>query len=142
MIVFLDFDGVTHGLEEDRAPFDEECLLALQTALMPLEADLVVTSTWRELYELEELRTFLGPLGERVIDRTPVIEDFAIPHHRFREIQLWLINNEREEEPWIAIDDMPHQFPADAPLVRTDRDVGFQHADIAKVWGLLTDAEA
>ena len=71
MVIFLDFDGVTHPVSGS-APFQSDCLDALAKAFNQLDAEIVITSTWRLDRSIDELRTLLGnDIGDRIIDVTP-----------------------------------------------------------------------
>lgn len=72
-VLFLDFDGVLHptGTAPGSClPF--EWLPVLEQALGQWpDVSVVVHSSWREQFELEDLREFLSPLGTRVVAVAP-----------------------------------------------------------------------
>ena len=128
LLLFLDFDGVLHpGVR----PFPEpDCIAALTEAVSGLELDMVVSSSWREQFTLDELRGFLGPiLGPRLIAVTPVIDDPFLHHVRYHEVRQYL-DGLQTIPPWIAIDDTRGFYPADAPVYWTDPNMGFKEHDI------------
>jgi len=74
MIIFLDFDGVTHPVSGS-TPFQLDCLNALAKAVSQLDAEIVITSTWRLDRSIDELRALLGnDIGDRIIDATPDLD--------------------------------------------------------------------
>lgn len=107
--LFLDFDGVLHP---DRASVDLYfCRLALLEPWLRQRPtiDVVISSSWREVHPLDELREFFSEdLRPRVISSTPVI------HHengeREAEILCWLDNNGGTGRPWAALDDQAFLF--------------------------------
>jgi hypothetical protein len=140
VIVFLDFDGVLHGtgmiheidFSADTIVLPPACfqhVAALASALDPFpDVKIVVSSSWRTLYELESLRLLLGPLGPRVIETTGRNE-----RTRFGEIESYL--SRRRPCDWLAIDDDDWGWPADLRdhLVRPDHTVGLSGGDLQQV---------
>ena len=71
----------------------------------------VIASTWREMYPVSRLRKiFPADLQDRIVDATPVLEDYLTGHERYEEIRAWL-----DEHPgvvrWAALDDDRDGFP-------------------------------
>ena len=117
--LFLDFDGVLHRATGESIlidHFEYAERLGFAIALFP-EVQVVISSSWREVHRLDELREFCGPiLGRRIVDVTPVFRrqrdpnkprlrlrtgghaplwkraiDTARPwYERFEEISTWL----------------------------------------------------
>jgi hypothetical protein len=88
---------------------------------------IVISSSWRQMHTLEELKNFLGPdLGPYVIDTTG-----PEGKSRYAEIQAWL-KKHRHNGPWLAIDDDNRSWPADLAhhLVSPDPMVGLQARDL------------
>lgn len=73
-VLFIDFDGVLHragnGIEQTGPHFIWLPLLAEELAEHP-DVALVVHSTWRYQYTLDELRELLAAFGRRVIGVAP-----------------------------------------------------------------------
>ena len=94
MILFLDFDGVLHP-EYDRqaAPADVAfCHLPRFEAVMcdHPEVEIVISSTWREQFPLDDLRARFSPdIAARIVGATPItprIDGKYLPARREGEI--------------------------------------------------------
>ena len=126
MIVFLDFDGVLHPFHRPDGVFtllpDFERVMRDFT-----DVDIVISSTWREAHTLEELRGLVSPdIALRIIDVTPIINDYTRPAIREAEILAWLHAAGRQEESWVAIDDMGWYFSEPCSnLILVDPETGF-----------------
>jgi len=72
-LLFIDFDGVLHPLRDDADASEWFCWLPELTRLVMPYADvrLAVHSTWRYLYQPDELHALLGPLGARAAGSVP-----------------------------------------------------------------------
>lgn len=143
MLLFLDFDGVLHNDEVYLEPCNpmlteserqfvtrggrrvtgtnlfEHCD-RLAAALEPFpNVSIVITSTWREHFDLDALKGFLPPaLAEQVIGVTPQYFSRGGLLHRVREIDAFLRDNDLGWEPWIALDDQAYKFKgADHPFL-------------------------
>ena len=144
MIIFLDFDGVLHpiGLEEPafcRLPLLWKILRAVPSA------EVVFSTSWRDIYRHDEMIEFVThgggeDLANRIIGATPerLIEEGAYIHGdyfiRHTECELWLIGNNQQNRPWLAIDDMARWFPPDSPnLYLTDTNTGLIESDVEKI---------
>ncbi len=106
--IFLDFDGVIHGeTEVGSRPFNK--LPLLEEALSGVDTDfqIVISSSWRFHYTLEDLRSNLGLLKNYVVGVTPEVR--AVAEFRYREIlevvQPYALTD------WVAIDDADYAFP-------------------------------
>ena len=115
-VIFLDFDGVLNSAasfvlearkrggkgrkhRESFCPVNETlchvCTSNFKHILDEVgDAKIVISSTWRQLYDLDWLRAKLeeyGIDGSRVIDKTPVIHiKFSQAAERGVEIEAWL----------------------------------------------------
>lgn len=118
MILFLDFDGVLHPQYEDQpVPADVAfCYLARFEAVMRdfPQVEIVISSTWREQFSLDELRAwFSADIAARIAGTTLLPERLLPPRMvelREWEIVTWLTAQGRQDEPWIALDDAAWQF--------------------------------
>ncbi|MDR3453338.1 MAG: HAD domain-containing protein [Rhodoferax sp.] len=149
MIVFLDFDGVTHP---------EPCEVDALFVRLPLieavlrEFDLpriVISSSWREVHPLGELLEFFSAdLAPRVLDVTPLLErlnDRWLPgqsqrFERQNECERWMRENRPWGTPWLAIDDRAHWFePQCQHLLLTDPDHGFLPGDAPRLRAMIQE---
>ena len=113
-ILALDFDGVLHPTGEGAQrvavrhfgwrPYLERLLISHP------EVMLLVHSTWRHQYDLEELRMLLGDaLGPRVVAAAPAGND------RWLAIQAWVAQQAGEPD-LLILDDAREEFPATLPF--------------------------
>lgn len=130
ILLFLDFDGVMHGVN-DVSLFRHEGHLAKVLRDFP-SADIVISSAWRKTHTLAAMKTFfLTELRARVIGVTPIFkldeaDTSAVPDARFHEIQRWRAANDALGRPWLALDDDAEWFPPGcANLVLCDPKYGF-----------------
>lgn len=147
VILFLDFDGVLHP--EDAGPDDLFCHVGLlDQALQDLpQVQIVVSSTWRELHPLNELRASLGPLAPRVIGQNPVrpyrvqLPERLWSFVREGECVAWLRENQHPATPWVALDDHAWRFsPHCRNLLLTDSRLGLTPADAERLKKMLREA--
>jgi hypothetical protein len=140
-VLFLDFDGVLHpkgaggfAAHFSRRPLLGELLLDAACA----HVQVVVSSTWREMYSLAKLRSFFSAaLQPRIIGGTPALDDLDADFLRYREIRAWL-NQHPEVKRWCAVDDDRAGFPENQPrVVFTDSATGLTPANIAALRALV-----
>lgn len=128
MIVFLDFDGVTHAFFPRKDLTEEENQLfyflpKIEEVLREFEeVKVVISSSWRLLaYSLDDLRlNFSEDMRERVIGVTPEIKlNAPIDWEgcRQREVELYLSQNQLEGTPWVALDDVKKNYLPEANLL-------------------------
>ena len=131
MILFLDFDGVTHPISGS-LPFEPSCINALSTVVKQLDAKIVIASTWRYKFSLDDMQEFLGKtLAPRVIDITPDLDlDPFLQWPRAREVAAWLESNKSLDRTWVAIDDEEGNYPQGLSYL-CERNKGFTNSDIA-----------
>lgn len=116
MILFLDFDGVLHPLPDPQRPAQQlfNRLELLEQVLRDVpDVEVVISSSWRELHPLEEIRTFFSQdLRHRIVDVTPVrIAESEAPAEvqefvRQCECLAWLRRSRRTQVRWLALDDV------------------------------------
>lgn len=141
-IIFLDFDGVLNNyaavfvaLAEGRAQaIDRACVARLNRLVEASDADVVVSSSWRELHSLEELRAILEAHGFRgqVIDVTPSYSGEPRGH----EIEAWLAHHAPEAR-FVILDDNADMAELSPFLVQTSLDLGLQDEHVAAALALL-----
>jgi hypothetical protein len=129
-ILFLDFDGVLHP--DGAGLFSKLGLFEEYLSKMP-EAEIVISSSWRETNSLEDLKAnFSASLHGRIIGITPRLDDGYDSGGRQREIEAFLkiarLNSSNSS--WVALDDTRLFFEDDcAFLVLTDPNQGFREID-------------
>ena len=62
-VVFLDFDGVINIKDFSELKFDSNCIKNLNKIIKQTNADVVISSAWRNNYTLDELQELLGNSG-------------------------------------------------------------------------------
>jgi hypothetical protein len=126
MLLFLDFDGVLHPFSRPAGPLTLAPHFERVMRDFP-QVDIVISSTWREAYPLARLRSFFSDdIAGRIIGVTPVFATTEYLHVREAEIRSWLQNNGRDDEEWVAIDDMASFFtPLCDNLILVDGEAGF-----------------
>jgi hypothetical protein len=125
-IIFLDFDGVLHP--DGIGTLSQLPVFELYLSAMP-EAEIVVSSTWREAYTLKELRDFFSPsLQCRISGVTPSLDNGYDLGGRQKEIQSYLASEGLSDKncAWVALDDNASFFKDSCQnLVLTDSSKGF-----------------
>ena len=106
MTLFLDFDGVLHSMSGYRdEPF---CRLPLlEEVLINTDVDIVISSSWRFQYSLDELKDKLGRLGPKVVGMTgdPHVGSYPRFNEILKHAETHQIGN------WRALDDASYEFP-------------------------------
>ena len=124
--LFLDFDGVLHGEQENWELFSHMNMLC--SALLSYKDSLriVISSSWREDYPLAVLQShFWSELRSIVIGVTPIHESSFDPLARFGEIKDYCQKNNISDEHWMALDDMARLFPENCTnLILTNAKTG------------------
>jgi hypothetical protein len=149
MILFLDFDGVLHPqYDGEPTPVSEIfCHLPRFESVMRdfPSVEIVISSTWRIQFTLDELRARFSPdIAARIIDVTPQIEcadDNYLPARREDEILEWLKRAGLSCTLWIALDDAAWQFKQHRDrLVACTWYVGLNDAVELKLRSALADS--
>ncbi|OUV30843.1 MAG: hypothetical protein CBC60_02120 [Betaproteobacteria bacterium TMED100] len=124
--IFLDFDGVLHTSSiYIQTPFSK--LSHFDPLLKDYAFDVVVSSTWRFHYKLNDLKLKLRKLGERVIGVTG--ESCAGTFPRYYEIREYAEFNQILD--WVAIDDAKLQFPeSEKRLIHCNPQTGITNIQI------------
>lgn len=111
MILFLDFDGVLNiPGHYGKSMFVPEYLARLEKIAIDHDLKIVISSSWRETFKLEDIRDFFSEnsLPERIIGCTPVVAQNKWPPYireiRQLECQKWMDDN-NYTGLWVAIDD-------------------------------------
>lgn len=152
-IIFLDIDGVLNGFSRwkdyctPREPgdnssdfswmLDPELVARMRDTVHACGADIVLSSTWRIQFSLDEITDMLARRGwpnAPVISKTRVLTDDC-QCQRGEEIRAWM-DLHGEGRPFVIVDDdanmLPHQ-----PFVHTDGQIGFSVADRDRLLAIL-----
>jgi len=176
-VIFLDFDGVictrdsiagAHEFAKADKSGDRNLYSAqmidpilvgnLNEVVKETGAVVVVSSAWRHLHDMKEVREFLrinGFLG-KVIDRTPVWKEYKDEigvkttndlerfweYERGNEIKMWLDKHPEVESFVILDDEISDIFPVfPYNYIRTDMENGFHEGLIKEVIKMLNKEE-
>lgn len=128
MILFLDFDGVLHPYFQSTDSSDPEsqnfCFLgnfenALRNTPQLEEIDIVISSRWRLNRSLEDLQSLFSPdIAKKIIGKTPFLDDNdSEDGARQKEVEAWLITENKTDQSWIGIDDNVYLYDRPACVV-------------------------
>ncbi|MHD0644269.1 HAD domain-containing protein [Pseudomonas aeruginosa] len=127
MFLMLDFDGVLHTCAGGPDNPEFQYLPRLASVLMEYsDVQIVISSSWRSTFKLEELRGFFPvELRARIIGVTPRLKGL-----RIKEIKAWIKDN-APGAPWLALDDQEAQFSDRRRLILCND--GFHDAEEAEL---------
>ncbi len=134
-VIFLDFDGVLNSedhyrINSPQEELDRRAVAHLTKIIEATDCEIVISSTWRKFYSLEELRDILidyglpEQYGPKIIGKTPDLDkriSGSILHTsamRGDEVRVWLEENNFDGN-YVAIDD-DEDFGPDQCLVLCD----------------------
>jgi hypothetical protein len=130
--IFLDFDGVLHSITSHlNSPFSK--VPVLEGLVSDYSFEIVISSTWRFYYELNDLKKKLNLLGERVVGVTG--EPFDGPFARYNEIVEYAGANNITD--WRALDDSKQEFPENEKhLIYCEPSLGIENEQVTflKLW--------
>jgi hypothetical protein len=157
-IIFLDIDGVLspRWWNSDKQSdnygclFDAKAVANLAKIVEETEADIVISSSWKNigLVELQNMWRDRGLPG-KIVDITPdymsdellLKEDSAdmdYLYERGSEIQGWLLLHGDDVSRYVIIDDMDDILPEQqSHFLQTDPEFGITNDDVKKVVHLL-----
>lgn len=120
-----------HRFMQER--FDEKAVARLQRLVEATDAKIVISSTWRLLHSLSDIRGLLDKHGFKgnVIDKTPRIPDGV----RGGEIQSWLEG--KNVDSFVILDDDDDMEPLMDKLVQTDFESGLQDEHVERAVEML-----
>ena len=129
MLLFLDFDGVLRPVSSPPLKFDSKCLALFEGAILGLSRwEIAITSSWRDLETLSEIRSrFSPPVAMRIVGAVPTVVDGS-DYPRHREVLEFLYQRGRTRERWIGIEDDPRAYPPNCRVVLTNPAVGFDES--------------
>ncbi len=165
-LIFLDFDGVMNSDKYFAGPifknetkdmdWDEIMLIAHHTHLdrdaiqlvnqlvVRSGASVVVSSTWRQHYSIDELNKMLADRGAtfNIIAATPVHRSYlgwGLQHTiRGHEIQDYL-DGVLEPVQFVILDDIDNMDHLSNHLVLTDESIGLTSEDVEKALQILSE---
>jgi hypothetical protein len=142
-VLFLDIDGVlnrtgfsppaTAGL---RSWIEPELAARLATVLETIDAQIVLSTSWRIEHGLEKLRGELhasGIDGARLLDATPSLDD----DERWPEIDAWMKQHGVAPEAVVIVEDFYEMGPLASRTVMTDADRGLDEVAAAAIVALF-----
>ncbi|MBA9087292.1 phosphotransacetylase [Fontibacillus solani] len=135
-IIFLDIDGVIvtsrHFIQSKQyfgLEFDPVCAYFLKDILKRTDAQIVVSSSWREGRTLKQIQSIFESNGiNEVIGITPVLEE----ENREQEIQEF-INSVGNVECFVIIDDEEEMNQLKTHLISTDFRTGITEEIVEEV---------
>lgn len=149
-ILFLDIDGVLNsaewmktgnmGTRDPQEHFDPVLCARLESVLAATKADVVLSSTWRRLFPLDDITKWIRKSGVPslyVIDKTPIKMSLC---SRGEEIGLWLQLNQDVHNFAIVDDDDDMRWPHLVErFVNTTWEKGLQDEHVDRLIELLNN---
>lgn len=119
MLLFLDFDGVLHPQYSGTSTPEDIVFCHLPSFENIMrdfpDVEIVLSTTWRHQFSVENLRSrFSHDIQPRIVGVTPLVqceEGQYVHGQREQEILQWLLEANRSDEDWVALDDTNWQFP-------------------------------
>lgn len=168
-LCFLDFDGVLNSMyfmlanqkkwntHDGLGMIDEEAIKLLNQVIEKTNAKVVISSTWRLVFDMPTLVGFLktkGFVGE-VIGRTPnpyptAEDDLGNPcsySTRGQEIVRWIKGYDHrtclhgEIANYVILDDTSDMYPVEHKLVQTSWELGLEQKHVDQAVQMLNDME-
>lgn len=155
-IIFLDFDGVMNKNDtSDRVPhpfmkgrrvvgLEADIVKRVSALAVSAGAKVVISSTWRMFYKLDDLRALLLSYGwlpeAEIIGETPKDPPHRGPgliihgYDRGDEIQAWLTEHGTPEH-FLVLDDLPTQFKDNH--IQTNDSEGFTPQQVERAMQIL-----
>jgi hypothetical protein len=153
-VLFLDFDGVLNSSEWfekinpngertfatheewQRESFDPEAIARLNRVLDATGAVVVISSSWRIVNSINDLRIFLRDKGftGKIIGTTPILRG---ERERGDEIQMWL--HKKTVEKFAIVDDSDDMAHLKHRLVRTTWKSGLQDEHVEALIKMLNE---
>lgn len=145
-ILFLDIDGVLNSIQYAKQVKDSsvDLIVGLDPVAVNLldeiiertNCDIVISSSMRRIYTIEELKVKLYKAGmlytTAIIGATPVFN--GLP--RGYEVQAWL-NFNSPGCVYCCVDD-DSDYLIDQPLIRIDNEYGLRHVDVERAVQILS----
>lgn len=136
-IIFLDFDGVITTRRTKFESGDPDCIAQLNRIVQATGAHVVLSTSWRLLWPLEQLREkledwgFAGAVWDRTLDLSHFVGN-GLWHsaERGEEISTWLKDNrELNVTDFVVLDDETDMVGVHPQHVHVNKEVGLTAAD-------------
>lgn len=159
-VLFLDFDGVINNantfekkrgmkfanrLDYRRADLEPELIARIKKVIEQTGAKIVVSSSWRNGWSLNELNDLFKPFEISFVGVTPTLDVMDqkgllwLPMSRGAEIERWLAEH-LEVTKYAVIDDSSDaKYGHEDRFVQTNFISGIQEKHVQKLIDLLTD---
>jgi hypothetical protein len=156
-VLFLDFDGVLNstayfrkrgeapeGMPWTHHDIDPEAVARLNRVVRETGCVIVVSSTWRLIHSLADLRGILNARGfeGKIVGRTTRLEEWGRQVYRADEIKEWLASrNEHGHAPKafaIVDDDYDAGVGLATHFAQTNVEIGLTDADADRLIAILT----
>jgi hypothetical protein len=162
-LLFLDIDGVLNSVQyykkmkyvpqqpsvrTFRHMLDESAVAHLQTIIDHTQCEVVITSTWRRIYELEEIIRIFEDAGLRMpvpfIGTTPIFHGSNMyGMRRGDEVRAWMnkLPLRGVDRTYCCIDDGNGYLPTQN-LVLVDNEYGIRAMDVERIVHILSARRA
>jgi len=143
-VIFLDFDGVLNKFTDPESLLylSKECVENLNSLVERSGSKIVITSQWRTLYPMVDLRQILINAGLKyprcIIGATPDLLGEPRVTSRGEEIDKWLKKTEKDIDSFVIIDDEDDMKPFMDRLVQTNYDNGLTKDDIERAVSIIS----
>jgi hypothetical protein len=137
-ILMLDFDGVLHPSQGTAVP-DFAWASRVANVLAEHPCEVVISSTWREHYSLEQLQALLPETISKLVVGV-LGADCPPPWGRYKTILAW-VSERAPGTSWRALDDTAAEFPPECPeLIHCPHGAGLDKPAEAKLRSWLAYA--
>lgn len=140
-VIFLDIDGVLNNIASaaDGVDLIPEKVVLLRHACQQTNASIVISSSWRKLYDLDIIRVLLYRAGIRtvpIIGRTPN----SSSGHRGQEIKKFMDDWPGAITNYVILDDDTDILDEQLPhFIKIDNECGLLFADHDNIIKILTE---
>lgn len=133
-VIFLDIDGVLTTARTGYKSGDSACVKYLNRLTDVLDADIVITSTWKYTPNYADIIARWG-VKAKIIGQTPnlyrTLSGILISAARHEEIQAWL-DNYKPRCKFIIIDDYTQMEHLAPHLLSTQTEIGLTDLDVER----------
>jgi trehalose-6-phosphatase len=146
-VIFLDFDGVLNKFTdaESLLYLSKECVENLNSLIERSKAKIIISSGWRTLHPIVELKQILINVGFKyprcVIGITPDLIRKPRETSRGEEIGKWLKETKHDVDSFVIIDDEDDMEPFMNRLVQTNCDFGLTKDHVERALCIISRGE-